>query len=219
MTEAFARLDAAKQKRILDAALAEFAQYGFEQASTNRIVREAGIGKGMLFHYFNSKLELFRYLVDYSLSYVQLRYMVRVDLREPDFLKRLSGAARIKMEAAVHDPHMFNFLSLVYLNEMERLTPEQQKAIEAFQVDVWASLYANIDTTLFRPDVPAEQVIKVLQWTIAGYQQDMIARLQQEDVSSVDLTRYFDEYYELLTVLRRILYKEEASADGSFGNP
>lgn len=219
MTDAFARLDEAKQKRILDAAMAEFAQHGFEQASTNRIVRAAGIGKGMLFHYFNSKLDLFRYLVDYSLAYVESRYMVRVDLRNPDFLKRLAGAAQIKMEAAVHDPHMFNFLSLVYLNEMERLTPHQQKAIEAFQVEVWTSLYENIDTTLFRPDVPAEHVIKVMHWTIAGYQQELIARLQQEEVTSVDLTLYFDEYYELLAVLRRILYKEESDADGSSRNP
>ncbi|NLN27629.1 MAG: TetR/AcrR family transcriptional regulator [Firmicutes bacterium] len=218
VTGAFSRLDPAKQKRILDAAMAEFARYGYEQASTNRIVQAAGIGKGMLFHYFKSKLDLFRYLVDYSLRYVRERYMVQVDWREPDFIKRLSGAARIKMEAAVHDPHMFNFLSLVYLNEMNRLTPGQRKAIEAFQADVWGAIYENIDTSLFRPDVPPGQVINVLRWTITGYQQELIARLQQEDVGSVDLKAYFDEYYELLAVLRRIFYKEEADSGGSSGN-
>ena len=83
--------------------MAEFARYGYEQASTNRIVQAAGIGKGMLFHYFKSKLDLFRYLVDYSLRYVRERYMVQVDWREPD-LSNVFRGRRIKMEAAVHDP-------------------------------------------------------------------------------------------------------------------
>ena len=36
----------------------EFAQSGFEKASTNEIVKRSNISKGSLFNYFNSKKDL-----------------------------------------------------------------------------------------------------------------------------------------------------------------
>lgn len=51
----FLNLNPEKQDRILNAALKEFAQKGYQNASTNEIVKEAGISKGLLFHYFNNK--------------------------------------------------------------------------------------------------------------------------------------------------------------------
>lgn len=46
--------DAAKEKqdRIINAALQVFAVNGYRHASTDEIVRIAGISKGLLFHYF-----------------------------------------------------------------------------------------------------------------------------------------------------------------------
>jgi len=86
ITEKFAALEPAKQERILSAALEEFAEQGYERASTNRIVKKAGIGKGMLFYYFKSKRELFEYLIEYGISFVVDEYLNRIDGEEPDFL-------------------------------------------------------------------------------------------------------------------------------------
>lgn len=44
-----------KKDQIAASALKEFAEKGFEQASTNTICKEAGVSKGLLFHYFGSK--------------------------------------------------------------------------------------------------------------------------------------------------------------------
>lgn len=38
------------RRKILDAAIAEFALRGYEAASTNRICQQADISKGLLFH-------------------------------------------------------------------------------------------------------------------------------------------------------------------------
>jgi TetR/AcrR family transcriptional regulator len=65
MLSTFAQLKTEKQQRIINAAWEEFSQKGFELASTNQIVKKAKIGKGMLFHYFNNKKELFLFLCDY----------------------------------------------------------------------------------------------------------------------------------------------------------
>lgn len=48
-----------KKNDILRASVAEFAEYGYEQANTNRICAAADVSKGLIFHYFGSKQQLF----------------------------------------------------------------------------------------------------------------------------------------------------------------
>ncbi len=60
----FLELDEAKKEKITEAALNEFAAYGYEISSTNRIVKECGISKGSLFQYFENKEDLYFYLID-----------------------------------------------------------------------------------------------------------------------------------------------------------
>jgi len=61
-----------KQNRILKAAYEEFAKHSYKQASTNKIIKEADIGKGTLFYYFNSKKELFEFLIEYGINFIQV---------------------------------------------------------------------------------------------------------------------------------------------------
>jgi len=51
------------KKRILDAALAEFAAKGFAGARVDAIARHASINKRMLYHYFGDKEGLFRQIL------------------------------------------------------------------------------------------------------------------------------------------------------------
>ena len=51
---------AARRDEVLDAALVEFADHGFEGASTEDIARRAGISQPYLFRLFGTKKELFK---------------------------------------------------------------------------------------------------------------------------------------------------------------
>jgi AcrR family transcriptional regulator len=55
----FERLSAKKQERILEAAAKEFAANGYDGASLNRILDEAGISKGAAYYYFDDKADLY----------------------------------------------------------------------------------------------------------------------------------------------------------------
>lgn len=46
------------------AGVSEFAEYGYENSSTNRIVKKAGISKGSLFKYFPTKEDFYFYVLD-----------------------------------------------------------------------------------------------------------------------------------------------------------
>ncbi|MDD5669160.1 MAG: TetR/AcrR family transcriptional regulator [Candidatus Omnitrophica bacterium] len=47
------------RERIIEAAITVAARWGFTQATTKEIAREAGCSEGIIYHYFTSKHELF----------------------------------------------------------------------------------------------------------------------------------------------------------------
>lgn len=61
--QTFFNLPLEKRETIVDAAVDEFAQYGLENASTNRIVENSGISKGSFYQYFEDKQDVFMYLL------------------------------------------------------------------------------------------------------------------------------------------------------------
>ena len=85
MNERFFDLNREKQDRIINAALRIFAQNGYRHASTDIIVKEAGISKGLLFHYFTSKLGLFSFLFDYSIKYMLFEFDHLISAKEKNY--------------------------------------------------------------------------------------------------------------------------------------
>ena len=61
--DTFFNLPKDKRTLICNVAIAEFAEYSFDQASINRIVAESGIAKGSYYQYFEDKQDLFSYIL------------------------------------------------------------------------------------------------------------------------------------------------------------
>ena len=64
----FLNLAPEKQEKLLSAAVREFTERPYNEASINRIIREAGIPRGSFYMYFRDKEDLFRYLVQESIQ-------------------------------------------------------------------------------------------------------------------------------------------------------
>ncbi|WZL72459.1 TetR/AcrR family transcriptional regulator [Clostridiaceae bacterium 35-E11] len=62
----FLNLPQDKRDRILEAAIDEFAEYTYHQASITRIVEKAEIAKGSFYQYFEDKKDLFKYILALS---------------------------------------------------------------------------------------------------------------------------------------------------------
>ena len=82
MNGKFFDLKKEKQDRMINAALKVFALQGYRHASTDDMVREAAISKGLLFHYFGSKLGVYQFVYDYSVKYISLELRRAVDVEE-----------------------------------------------------------------------------------------------------------------------------------------
>ena len=61
--QTFLNLPEGKRNTVINAAIDEFAEYGLENASTNRIVANSGISKGSFYQYFEDKQDVFMYLL------------------------------------------------------------------------------------------------------------------------------------------------------------
>lgn len=70
-TQRFQQLDPKRARRIIDAAVSEFAEKGYEAANTNQIAKAAGISVGSLFQYFKTKENLFRYVINLGVGIIE----------------------------------------------------------------------------------------------------------------------------------------------------
>ena len=91
-SEVQAERPAETRKRILDAALSEFAANGLAGARTEQIAATAGVNKALLYYYFESKEKLYTAALEMVSARVRDRSMA-VFLRDASPGERLLRAA------------------------------------------------------------------------------------------------------------------------------
>ncbi|AXI58175.1 TetR family transcriptional regulator [Streptococcus pyogenes] len=196
----FNNLKPEKQKQIINAAIKEFVRNGFEKASTNEIVKRANISKGSLFNYFNSKKDLYLYLIEYS-SKAIVNLNEEIDLSETDLFKRIERVALQKFYVQQKYPQAFEFLASTKREESvevkdiikQRLNPIYNQAIN--------KLYKDIDYSKFREGVDIEKAIEILNWTMFGVGEKGLKELFTFD----DIGRFGEKYLEEWNVYAELL--------------
>lgn len=203
----FLNLDKEKQERILNAAMKEFAQKGFNNASTNEIVKEANIGKGMLFHYFNSKKDLFLFLYDYTLDVLMKELYGKIDLSERDVLKRLRQFLSSKYVLVGKHPDMFDFIKTANLEESEEVKKYLDAKNNEHQKYSYGKVLENIDTSKFRDNIDINRAINVILWTLEGVsekEKEKARTLSLAELKYNEILIEMDSYVELF---RNTFYK------------
>ncbi len=167
MNGKFFDLKKEKQDRIINAALKVFALHGYRHASTDEIVREAAISKGLLFHYFGSKLGLYTFIYDYSVRYMTLELKPAVMSKETDVFEILKQIEHAKLQALRGYPYMQQFLT----RSMSENVSEALLAIEEMR-DALSGIYDTIrsrmDFSKLPPAVDGDKLCKMLDFTIKG---------------------------------------------------
>ncbi len=208
MNEAFLKLDSEKRERILQAAYEEFTEHSYDNASTNRIVKKAKIGKGMLFYYFGNKEDLFHYLIDYGLDFIQEGYLGKLEQSTHDFIERCKLLGQEKMAAYAKAPYIIDFFAKVYINNQLNELPLgiAEKREQMMQL-AYNQLYANLDYSLFREDIPHGEAMKMIKWIFDGYEKELTNQLKDIDISYENVLPFLDEYEDFLEIIKRTFYK------------
>lgn len=200
----FNSLEAEKQKRIINAALKEFAKNGFDKASTNEIVKEAEISKGSLFSYFNNKKELYLFMLDYVAKVIEQIY-AEVDWNEADFFVRVQQLGVVKYRIYKKYPHAFNFLKTLAHEDAAEVKPTINKLKKELVSSGLERGYQNIDWTKFREDLDREKMIKIINWTMLSFAEENMNKVDSIEDVGREVLRESDEYFALL---KRCFYKK-----------
>lgn len=201
-----------KRRQIIDAAMKEFTK-GYRKANTSVIAREAKISKGLLFHYFPTKKELFFFLVKYSLGTVLPQYE-KIDVSGKDFLESLWELTMVKMEMVKKQTYLYDFM-LSALFSMQSEFPEEFQGFTDPSVEFMGKIYAKTDNSLIRDDIAPDKAYKLMTWMIKGYSEQIMAEMTARRAMSVanlepDMQRLIDEWKEYLAILRKAFYKNAA---------
>ncbi|MDX1358377.1 MAG: TetR/AcrR family transcriptional regulator, partial [Clostridia bacterium] len=177
MNEILKNMDPEKRDRIINASLEEFGRNTFEKASTNNIVKKAGISKGLLFHYFENKKGLRDYLESYVIRTVISTLQSELDWEETDFFNRLKQVAMIKGRLTFRFPYIFEF----FTNIIESMDYDKLlKYRDEFAPGLMEKIYThNIDYTKFKDGLDMEKVMKMINWVIEKYSLELLETLKK----------------------------------------
>ena len=184
----------------------EFAENGFDKASTNRIVKDAGISKGSLFNYFNSKKEFYLYLIDHGMEFVQGLYE-EIDLMEKDIFNRIGNIGIRKLKMYRGSPYVLDFLASVKLEESREVGDIISEKISLMYDRGMKEIYKNIDYSKFRDDIDIEKAIEILNWTMFGFGEKNIQRMDDFKDGSQFAVEALKEWEVYSNMLKDSFYK------------
>ena len=188
-----------KQDAIINAALRTFAVKGYKDASTDVIVKEAGISKGLLFHYFTSKQGLYDFICDYSTKYMILELTRSVKKSEKDCFEIMSAITVGRIRVMKNYPFMHQFLRSIRNEE----DPEALEVIGSAISELdrtYKNIYDKIDSKkLIVPD-QLPRILNIIDWVCDGFLKEHFGS------EAPDPDELYEEYSEYLTLLRDHFY-------------
>jgi AcrR family transcriptional regulator len=128
----FESIRSEKISRIKNTALQLFSEYGYENTSISAIAKEAGMSKGLLYHYFSGKEELLKeIMIDGLNNFAEFLHVEdRTDVKKEELIRFIDGnLASLKQNADYYKL----YFSLA-------LQPNIQKLFEKDMMDVFGKI-------------------------------------------------------------------------------
>ncbi|MBW7883924.1 MAG: TetR/AcrR family transcriptional regulator [Caldilineaceae bacterium] len=194
-----------KRNRLIQVAMQEFTK-GYSLANTDEITRNAGISKGLLFHYFGSKKGLFLFLTRYAIQTVRREYL-KVTFDSQDFLTNIWKVSLVARQLSFQYPVLYRFLGKAAFSFTEVFPEGVPGDLSGGFEEMMRQIYQNADRSLFRSDIDVDKACNIVIWTVKGYSDTLLAYGSELDNYQAHYDEIEQELEEYLQILRRILYR------------
>lgn len=163
-----------RRRRVLTAAVQEFARSGYARASTNRIAQQARVAKGLLFHHFGSKQALYEAALDEAWALIVAP--AEVPLPADPFQRLETDLVRRIRRLQAYPDHA-RLLARV-LGQSPRILGTPFRARLQDRLDqVRQAFRAGVETWAFRPDISPEDAIDLLSLVAEGLETTWLQEL------------------------------------------
>jgi TetR/AcrR family transcriptional regulator len=215
---AFEKQPQEKKDLIIKVSIEEFVKNGYEKTSTDVITRRAGISKGILFHYFKSKKNLYLYLVNYVLDLLTEKTMEAFrKIQSDDYFERIKEIALLKQKLAVQYLQESQFISDALVNPPVAVKKEMEEIIkkyyETYQGDfLLEHVYIKdlIQTEKLRDDISVDTVVNMTMLIVDQLSNKYWALYKNKQIdimnSMESSIRELDDY---LKIVKYGIYKPE----------
>ena len=116
---------------IFRAAIKSFSQKGYSKATMDEISETAGVAKGTLYYHFNSKEEIFNFIIDEGLKEIEDRVTEKTKHLD-DPMEKLRAAFRVQLELAIEYIDFFKTLFSQMWGDEERHAQMRQVLMKYF---------------------------------------------------------------------------------------
>lgn len=169
MNDRFFSLPKEKQDNMINAAIKVFALNGYDRASTDVIIREAGISKGLLFHYFGNKINLYKFVSEYCARYLMVELSAGVSDSARNLVDRVILMEKAKLKMLQQYPYIDLFMiSLRGEGHEEASETAMRWAAEVNQCHLNVAA-AKADRDLLRGGVSKDSAYEVIELLMDGY--------------------------------------------------
>ncbi|MCL1828912.1 MAG: TetR/AcrR family transcriptional regulator [Oscillospiraceae bacterium] len=199
-------MDAEKREHVISAAMSEFCK-GFKNASTDDIVAEAGISKGLLFHYFGTKKGLYEFLLHYAFDILRENYFDLISADRKDLLEHLEQMIRLKFDLSYKHPALFEFITAAYTRANDYPGNEFAVRIAEIQAEIAPRISSDRNTSLFKDGIDAEKAVNIIMWTLEGYSESKLSPDKKLKDYQSEYEKYLIDLKEYFSIFRKLFFK------------
>lgn len=205
-TSLFWGLHAEKRQAIVAAGISEFAAYGYENSSTNRIVKKAGISKGSLFKYFPAKEDFYFYVLDEITSELISDMQEKVNTLSPDLFQRITDYSALEFSWYLSYPEKYKMIIRAFTKSDTGIYRKTALKYGGREQDIFDWFLRDVDTVPFRWD--RQKTIDILKWFLKGFRDDFLADLQTDSDLGKIQKKYIKNLSEYLEILKTGIMKQ-----------
>ena len=203
MNERFFSLPEEKRQAIINAGYRVFSQNSYRHSPMSEIAAEAGISKGLLFHYFRNKRELYLFLWD-QCAQMTIQVLTRYGCYQQDGLfESIERGIRAKMELIRLYPDMANFTIKAFYEKDADVCAAIQESYHRYFNFKADQVRVNMDPDQFVPGLDISMMYRDMYWASEGYLWEMVQR------GEVDMERMEKDFTRLLAFWKSIYLRKE----------
>lgn len=204
MNKKFQELPKEKQERIIHAGMESFGKCGYKKALTEDIAKNAGISKGLLFHYFKDKKSFYLYIFDYCEKIVRKSIKIEDIQHIDDFFDLLDYGTAKKLHLIKKYPYMMNFILKAYLSRKEAVSDELNQRIQYLFDTVYDEYFQYIRFDKFKDHIDPKEIYHMMLWMAEGY---LIDKQRFDQPFDVDV--FLHDFRSWQNKFKEMCYKEE----------
>lgn len=191
MNEKFFDLAREKQDRMINGAIEVFAKNGYRHASTDEMVKAAGISKGLWFHYFGSKEGIYVFVYDYCVKYMLLELSTVVNEDERDYFEVIRQISLAKTKAGKNYPYMTIFLEEA-VNETEQGIVAKTSESRSIYDDRIGMLIKTTEIENVSDKAKRDRIKKILDYVICSIIRERTGKTADWDAVFREIRTYID---------------------------